>query len=155
MNSDWTCECGELNFKSRSECRKCKKQNKTNIKPGDWVCSCGIINFTKRKSCYKCNKLKNNGPTFKEGDWYCGSCNKLNFKSRQKCYICGWVKKEQIKELNNVFDECVVCMDKKKNYIIIKCGHLCFCEDCGKNLTVCPMCRVDYDPNNDLLKVYT
>ena len=59
---DWNCDCGELNFASRTACRKCNKnKNKlvnSGAKVGDWNCDCGELNFASRKACRKCNKTK-------------------------------------------------------------------------------------------------
>jgi hypothetical protein len=31
--------------------------------------------------------------------------------------------------------ECSVCMDQKKDYVLIPCGHVCVCEECaGKDI---------------------
>eukprot|EP01084_Bolivina_argentea_P150664 263082_1 len=48
------------------------------------------------------------------------------------------------KDKNNeieIEDECVVCMDKKKEYLCVPCGHLCVCVDCKDSVKQCPMCR--------------
>jgi hypothetical protein len=41
--------------------------------------------------------------------------------------------------------ECLVCLSEPKNTIIMPCGHLCVCSDCGKALHskayTCPICR--------------
>jgi hypothetical protein len=37
--------------------------------------------------------------------------------------------------------KCVVCIDKKKNILIIGCNHCCLCESCVKNIKTCPLCR--------------
>ena len=37
---------------------------------------------------------------------------------------------------------CVVCMDKPRNALYSKCGHLCVCQDCAaKTERKCPICR--------------
>ena len=41
--------------------------------------------------------------------------------------------------------ECLVCLDNKKDTVIMPCGHLCVCSECGpslvKNKHTCPICR--------------
>lgn len=41
--------------------------------------------------------------------------------------------------------ECMVCMDADKDTVIMPCGHLCVCGDCGKGLVkakqTCVVCR--------------
>jgi hypothetical protein len=45
-----------------------------------------------------------------------------------------------------ITDECVVCMDKKRSYLFVPCGHLSLCEGCSKTIMdgdkTCPTCRV-------------
>jgi serine/threonine protein kinase len=36
---------------------------------------------------------------------------------------------------------CVICMEKEKSHILIPCGHLCVCEEDGRDVKVCPLCR--------------
>ena len=42
--------------------------------------------------------------------------------------------------------ECTICMSVDSNTIIMPCGHMCVCDDCGKSLKnsnhcMCPVCR--------------
>lgn len=41
--------------------------------------------------------------------------------------------------------ECLICLDIEKDTVIMPCGHLCICSDCGKGLIkakhTCPVCR--------------
>lgn len=41
---------------------------------------------------------------------------------------------------------CKVCIDNAANVVIIPCGHLCLCDECGFKMTsrknsICPICR--------------
>lgn len=40
--------------------------------------------------------------------------------------------------------ECVVCLDKPRDHVVMNCMHLCLCEDCAKDFTdakaKCPLC---------------
>ena len=39
-------------------------------------------------------------------------------------------------------DECVVCMERQKRFVVVPCGHHCLCETCvGAINGVCPVCR--------------
>jgi len=39
-------------------------------------------------------------------------------------------------------NSCVICMDKKRNCVLIPCKHMCVCSGCAKEgLVNCPMCR--------------
>lgn len=51
-------------------------------------------------------------------------------------------------------EECVVCMEKKRTYILKNCGHLCLCKKCAPILAACPICRIPYESNTDLIKIY-
>ena len=37
--------------------------------------------------------------------------------------------------------DCVVCMDKPKNTVLMPCKHMCVCPACAASLETCPMCR--------------
>ena len=41
--------------------------------------------------------------------------------------------------------ECVICMDQRKNHVLVPCGHLCVCQACAERITeegeTCPICR--------------
>ena len=49
---------------------------------------------------------------------------------------------------------CVVCMDNKKDHIVVPCGHLCICGSCKDGVQAsakCPMCR---DKLTFIMQVY-
>lgn len=175
---DWSCpECSELNFASRNECFKCKcykskafKNQPQEKKKGDWNCNCGELNFASRVACRKCGKNKqpettqnnhqasqqphgtNQVNSIKPGDWTCPACNKFNFGTRTVCFGCG----KQKEEINiQVEDEtCIVCMERNIDTVITTCGHLGYCGPCALNMNKCPVCRSQYNPDADLLKVF-
>jgi len=39
-------------------------------------------------------------------------------------------------------NECVVCMDREPEAVLVPCGHLCMCMACVPSITDCPICRV-------------
>jgi predicted RNA-binding Zn-ribbon protein involved in translation (DUF1610 family) len=106
---DWTCECGEHNFRRRGQCRKCDKMRENPLskksykgfqsgtqyniytehrpmKTGDWICpnkECGEINFARRTTCRKCDPINNE----KMRSWLCITCNQININN--KCTTCG------------------------------------------------------------------
>lgn len=61
------------------------------------------------------------------------------------------------KQTNNQLadNKCAVCMDKDIDMVIVVCGHLCCCTDCLNKMNMCPICRKEYDPSTDLLKVFS
>ena len=38
-------------------------------------------------------------------------------------------------------DLCKICMDAPIECVILECGHLATCTNCGKVLSECPICR--------------
>lgn len=140
----------------------------TSFKSGDWNCpKCGDHNFASKDKCRKCFTKKdspNSNTVQREpGDWDCLGCGEMNFKKRHICFKCNKPKYDTVEQYSNddsVEEEendntCVVCLDKPKTMAIIKCGHLAFCEVCGFALQECPLCREKYEPNTDLLKIFS
>eukprot|EP00993_Chasmostoma_nieuportense_P003534 NODE_4244_length_819_cov_58.072254_g4086_i0.p1 GENE.NODE_4244_length_819_cov_58.072254_g4086_i0~~NODE_4244_length_819_cov_58.072254_g4086_i0.p1 ORF type:complete len:233 (+),score=47.28 NODE_4244_length_819_cov_58.072254_g4086_i0:43-741(+) len=38
-------------------------------------------------------------------------------------------------------NRCKICFENEINCVLLECGHLCACFDCGKQLKQCPFCR--------------
>lgn len=38
-------------------------------------------------------------------------------------------------------DLCKLCMDAPLDCVLLECGHIATCIDCGKKLAECPICR--------------
>ncbi|KAH3764222.1 RNA-binding protein cabeza [Pelomyxa schiedti] len=175
---DWVCACGELNFASRSACRRCQTQKSFSasssvtpkpgpVKPGDWKCSCSEINFASRTVCRFCFKPKPSDvqssvaasstaaspPTaivHKPGDWDCPSCNDHNFAVRAVCRRCG--NQRPPLQTDQASGDCVVCFGKADTVIVV-CGHLGLCQGCANLLHECPVCRAPYTAEQ-IVKVY-
>ena len=56
------------------------------------------------------------------------------------------LQKRQLK-----LDACCVCYGRTKSYAFVPCFHLCVCEECGRKLNRCPMCR---EPVKTIQKIY-
>jgi hypothetical protein len=48
-------------------------------------------------------------------------------------------------------DECVVCLENKREVAFVACGHLCVCADCAPWVNACPLCRA---PGEKWVKIY-
>eukprot|EP01006_Ploeotia_vitrea_P032006 TRINITY_DN64287_c0_g1_i3.p1 TRINITY_DN64287_c0_g1~~TRINITY_DN64287_c0_g1_i3.p1 ORF type:complete len:395 (+),score=45.23 TRINITY_DN64287_c0_g1_i3:71-1255(+) len=42
-------------------------------------------------------------------------------------------------------DDCVVCMERKRNVFLAPCGHVCLCKPCADQLDSCPNCRASIE----------
>eukprot|EP01083_Nonionella_stella_P092116 257755_1 len=48
---------------------------------------------------------------------------------------------------------CIICMDGKRDYSVIPCGHLCLCSECKDSMNgTCPVCRSEYQSINRIYK---
>ena len=166
--NEWKCvQCNFINQMKFSSCHGCNAyRSKSLRKPEDWNCiSCGKLNFSYRTSCIGCKSNKTDQiekkPTFekKPGDWDCQWCHKMNFGNRTICFTCS--KPKPTDETKTIITEekdntCTVCMENNIDTCITPCGHLACCYICAMNMNKCPICRKEYDPdnNNHLIKVY-
>ncbi|XP_064325268.1 E3 ubiquitin-protein ligase LRSAM1 isoform X3 [Phalacrocorax carbo] len=39
--------------------------------------------------------------------------------------------------------ECIVCMERETQMVLLPCGHVCCCQSCCERLHTCPLCRKD------------
>jgi hypothetical protein len=39
-------------------------------------------------------------------------------------------------------NHCRVCYSQAINCVLVKCGHMCVCHDCSRQLETCPFCRL-------------
>ena len=42
---------------------------------------------------------------------------------------------------SNDDDICKICMDATIDCVLLECGHMVTCTQCGKKLSECPICR--------------
>eukprot|EP01139_Manchomonas_bermudensis_P022556 Amastigsp_a693192_6.p2 type:complete len:151 gc:universal Amastigsp_a693192_6:649-197(-) len=48
-------------------------------------------------------------------------------------------------------EACVICMDARREYAIVPCGHMCLCVGCRSGLSACPVCRA---PITSLMRIF-
>ncbi|RWS12260.1 E3 ubiquitin-protein ligase RNF34-like isoform X1 [Dinothrombium tinctorium] len=73
---------------------------------------------------------------------YKGCCEK---EELAKKVVLLWrdTHKSELEDADNI-DEinlCKICMDREINCVLLECGHMIACNDCGKRLSECPVCR--------------
>ena len=47
--------------------------------------------------------------------------------------------------------DCCICFDGPCDSVFYRCGHVCSCISCAKQLVVCPICRI---PIVDVIKLF-
>jgi len=63
-----------------------------------------------------------------------------------------WGEKEELSENQ----DCVYCLDNKKEYALVPCGHKCLCNICKEiyeinNIKECPLCKQNF---NQIIKIF-
>jgi len=55
-----------------------------------------------------------------------------------------WRQEQRNKEEGDTMDDdamCKICMDSPIDCVMLECGHMCTCTNCGKQMAECPICR--------------
>jgi len=55
-----------------------------------------------------------------------------------------WKQDKRNKENIETMDDdslCKICMDSPIDCVMLECGHMCTCTNCGKQMAECPICR--------------
>ncbi len=92
-----------------------------------------------------------------------GFNNVFSFRGVGVSYGGGNVREEEPKvepkvehKMDQVGDECVVCVENSQSHVIVPCFHLCLCEDCVdvvKKAGTCPICRGEIKEIKKIFKV--
>jgi hypothetical protein len=50
-----------------------------------------------------------------------------------------------VDEINDIIENdyeraCTICMEYKKRYLVMPCGHYCLCGKCANKMKECPIC---------------
>ncbi|RWS14886.1 E3 ubiquitin-protein ligase RNF34-like protein [Dinothrombium tinctorium] len=73
---------------------------------------------------------------------YKGCCEK---EELAKKVVRLWrdTQKSEVKDPDTIDDInlCKICMEREINCVLLECGHMVACSDCGKRLSECPICR--------------
>lgn len=102
QEGDWSCQCGEVNFRSKRECYKCgapapplppgvRRPTLPGEDPHDWACPCGQMNFRGNVICHRCNQPKPQPPPPPGQEvtlWTCTKCRGINRNNRRFCFKC-------------------------------------------------------------------
>lgn len=71
---------------------------------------------------------------------YRGCCEKAELYERLR-WLWNQKRKHQHGEGVPEEDMCKICMEEGVDCVILDCGHMCTCTNCGKQLSECPICR--------------
>jgi hypothetical protein len=47
--------------------------------------------------------------------------------------------------------ECCICMNAQSDSVLYRCGHVCACLPCAKEMKQCPICREEV---TDVIKIW-
>lgn len=76
--------------------------------------------------------------------------NRVNFKGcvekeeLMKIVERLWKQEQRQKDSVETMDDdamCKICMDSPIDCVMLECGHMCTCTNCGKQMAECPICR--------------
>jgi len=60
---------------------------------------------------------------------------------------------KEIEEPSNEYKTCKICMDREYA-VMIPCGHICMCLECAMSQDKCPICRLGYDQDKDIKRIF-
>lgn len=63
------------------------------------------------------------------------------------------IKIEEPQEATLVTNTCVICLENKKEFVFVPCGHLAACGKCSFTLNTCPICRTPIDKKQRVFEV--
>lgn len=71
---------------------------------------------------------------------YKGCCEKHELQEKVRNL---WTQKQKSKDIDSIPDEnvCRICMEAAIDSVLLECGHVVTCTECGKRLHECPICR--------------
>jgi len=140
---DWRC-CGEVQFASRSSCRRCGKDKPAGADQE--------VNKKRKVSPETHSGVARALITFRKGDWLCRKCHDHQFAKNAFCRKCGDSRPAREDEAgNDIDDPCAICFDRIKNAGFLHGGdiHVLSCKECADGLKAegkkCPMCRQEIE----------
>lgn len=117
---------------------------------------CGEHNFASRLSCRKCHVIKSDilSQTLDTRNTTQSGLQNDVLHSTNVSSSSSFTGNPVVNNQNED-NSCVVCLDKPKTCVLLKCKHMCVCDVCGYALDKCPICRQQFNPDTDILKVFT
>lgn len=92
----------------------------------------------------------------------CEGCKGTVFRSKPRCKCGTWrpdvaAKREAEGKGEDLDGKCLTCLDARADVLLIKCKHLCLCQECVKKVQgKCPICRESFDPESktEVMKLF-
>ncbi|XP_034230334.1 E3 ubiquitin-protein ligase rififylin isoform X2 [Thrips palmi] len=72
---------------------------------------------------------------------YHGCCEKAELVERAKRLYRDYLASRAELEKLDLDALCKICMDAPVECVMLECGHMATCTDCGRQLSECPICR--------------
>jgi len=63
------------------------------------------------------------------------------------------MEKEKREEGEGDENECIICMEKGRDSVVVGCGHFCMCMECAMKYDKCPVCRGTYS-KDQVIRVF-
>lgn len=74
-------------------------------------------------------------------------------RTQRRANNAGAQDRQHTDSSNPDISQCVICLERPREVIVLECGHICMCSDCARellnphsgaaNARKCPICRAD------------
>ena len=98
---------------------------------------------TQKRALYQLNRHLNRDLIKRENEL---KQRDLEFKAREIAFREREIRLKQRELQFKEREECIVCMDKSRQFACVPCGHRCLCFDCVNQINdKCPICRAEIE----------